>query len=65
VSLHVAAVAYHLVALRDNLVRPMITGVKPLPSPRADAGAEPTPTPRALALLAVAVLAVWWVVTRL
>jgi cytochrome b len=58
-TLHVAAVAYHFVALRDDLVRPMITGVKRLPSLHAAEGSGPTPTPRALLLLALAALAVW------
>jgi cytochrome b len=65
VTLHLAAIAYHLVAVRENLVRPMITGVKQVPSSRAEAGAEPTPTLRALVLLALAAFGVWWVVARL
>jgi cytochrome b len=65
VTLHLAAIAYHLVAVRDNLVRAMITGVKQVPALRAGSEAEPTPTLRALVLLALAAFVVWWIVNRL
>ena len=60
VLLHVAAVVWYLVKKRINLVRPMLSGDKPLPAdtpPSADGPAQ-----RGLALLllaACAALAVW------
>ena len=62
VALHLLAIASYAVLKRHNLVWPMVTGKKRLPAA--------TPQPRmvspylALAILAVAALAVWVLVTR-
>ena len=64
VAAHVGAVGFHLVALKENLVHAMLTGVKKLPPHHAQSGKEATPTGRALALLALAALAVWWLVKK-
>lgn len=58
VALHVAAILYYLQAKKDNLVKPMITGVKEV----ADPAARPAQGGGAVAFvlaLAVAVAAVW------
>jgi len=65
VAAHVGAVAFHLVALRENLIPPMLSGVKKLPPQHAHAAGGPTPHARALVLLAVAAFAVWWIVKKL
>lgn len=61
---HVGAVGFHLVALKENLVHAMLSGVKKLPPHHAQSGAGATPNGLALALLALAALAVWWVVKK-
>lgn len=64
VAIHVSAVVFHAVALKENLVHPMLTGVKRVPAPHAAAGGdEPSPV-RAIALFAACVFAVWGLVTR-
>ena len=65
VAAHVAAVAFHRVALKEDLVRAMVSGRKTLPSRHAASGAGPTANARALLLLALAAFAVWWIVNRL
>jgi cytochrome b len=65
VAAHVGAVAFHLVALGENLIPPMLSGVKKLPPQHAHAAGGPTPHARALVLLAVAAFAVWWIVKKL
>jgi len=64
VAAHVGAVGFHLVALKENLVHAMLTGVKKLPPHHAQSGTGTTPTGRALALLALVALAVWWLVKK-
>lgn len=63
VLLHIAAIAFYLLGKKTNLVRPMVTGDKPVPPAEADTppSADTTGT-RALALVlgaAFAGLAVW------
>jgi cytochrome b len=65
VAVHIGAVAFHLVALKENLIPPMLTGVKKLPTHHAQTGAGSTPNVRALVLLALAASAVWWIVKKL
>lgn len=61
--LHVAAIASYLLFKGDNLVRPMLTGRKEVPTE--------TPEPkmisawRALPLAAISIIAVYWLVTKL
>ncbi len=62
IVLHVLAIIAYAVVKRHDLVRPMITGKKKLPAAtRAPRMASPL---LALAVLVVAVLAVWGLVTR-
>jgi len=61
-SLHVAAVVYHWLALKENLIGAMFSGVKRLreaPPPLKFAGGG-----RALLLLAISAALVWLIVTR-
>ena len=64
VGIHVAAVVGHLTLVRENLVRPMLTGRKHLSPTFARHGIERMPHGRAAALLAACSFAVWWLVTR-
>ena len=69
IALHLAAVGYYLVVRRENLVRPMLTGVKRLPVTEGEAvgaAAEQrfvNPLLAAL-LLSLAAVAVWLLVDR-
>jgi cytochrome b len=65
IALHLGAVFYHLVVLKDNLIRPMLTGVKHLPGDIVGDDASEPATGRALLLLALCSFAVWWVVNKL
>lgn len=63
VLLHVAAIVYYLVKKRDNLVRPMLSGDKPLPPgtpASADGGAQRL---LALVLFAVCAAAAAWILS--
>jgi cytochrome b len=62
VAVHVAAVFAYLVVLRDNLIRPMVTGVRRLPEAAARAAGSPAGTLRAAIVLAAAAAAVYAVV---
>lgn len=64
VALHLGAVFYHLLVLRDNLIRPMVSGVKRLPATFPAGGDVPVPMARAAVLFALCALVVWWVVTK-
>ena len=64
-SLHIAAVVSYLVVLHENLVVPMVSGVKSLPSAVARPTDANASTLRALVLLALCAVAVWWTVNRL
>jgi cytochrome b len=58
VALHLVAVIFYVAVKRDNIVRPMITGARPLPGRLA--GMQPVPAWRAFACLAVgAALSLW------
>lgn len=62
VGMHVAAVVVHGLFAREDLVRPMLTGKKRLPSSLAHEGLEAVLHLRAVAVLAGCGLAVWWLV---
>jgi cytochrome b len=63
--LHIGAVLFYLIALRENLIRPMIAGIKDIPSGYVSAAHEGT-SRNALAavLFAICACAVWFLVTR-
>ena len=58
VCIHVAAVLYYLIAQRENLILPMITGRKPWPGSSPGPAARNAGLARALVILAVSGLAV-------
>jgi cytochrome b len=65
VAVHVVAVGYHAVVMKENLIGAMFTGVKHLPADAAGSVAARFASPwRALILLAVAALAVYLIVKR-
>ncbi len=64
VAMHLGAVFYHLLVLRDNLIQPMVTGVKRLPAALAAGSNAPAPMARAIVLFGLCALAVWGVVTK-
>jgi cytochrome b len=61
---HIGAVAAYYALLRDNLVRPMLTGRKRLPQSRADPALASASMAFACGLLALCAFGVWWLVTR-
>jgi cytochrome b len=65
VAMHVLAVLVHRVRFGDDLVRPMILGVKRLPSRFAGEDAGPTPWLRAIVVAALAAALAWYVTTRI
>ena len=54
IGVHVAAVLVYLVVKKENLIRPMITGRKPVPAGADVAAPKRTPTAVAVAVLAAA-----------
>jgi cytochrome b len=63
IAVHLAAITYYAIVPRENLVRAMITGSKPLPAGLAGDDRFVNPL-RAVALLLLAAAVVWWVVDR-
>ena len=63
-SIHIAAVVYYLVALKENLIAPMLHGSKTLPATKAEGDETPMRHGKAVALFAACAFAVWFVVTR-
>lgn len=61
---HIGAVLFYLLALKENLIAPMVHGSKRLPATHASAGARREGSAKAIVLLVGCGLAVWWVVTR-
>lgn len=64
VSLHIGAIAYYAFVKGDNLVRPMISGVKQVPSPPVAAGKGGHPAV-AVVVLGISAGIVWYIVNRL
>jgi cytochrome b len=60
VAVHVAAVLFHLVYKHDNLIGPMITGVKPWEGPVPETRKSPLWLAAVVAALAAGI--VWWLV---
>jgi cytochrome b len=65
VAMHVLAVLVHRVRFGDNLVGPMIAGVKRLPPRFAGEDGGPTPWGRAIVVTALAGAFAWYVTTRI
>ncbi|HKU85787.1 MAG TPA: cytochrome b/b6 domain-containing protein [Casimicrobiaceae bacterium] len=63
-SVHIVAVLGYLVAFRDNLITPMLTGRKRLEPQRQAEAAGATANRRAVALLLACGIAVWLLVRR-
>jgi len=63
-TVHVAAALFYLVRFKENLIRPMIDGIKHVPGAMADSTRRGASLARALALSALCALAVWLLVTR-
>jgi cytochrome b len=60
---HIGAVLFYLIALKENLISPMLHGAKTLPAAHAAATTDRN-NARAAVLFAICAGAVWWVVTR-
>jgi cytochrome b len=65
VAVHTAAALYHWLALKENLIGAMFTGVKRLPAARAGRPVAFASAWRALLLFLIALAVVWLLVTRL
>lgn len=63
-AVHIGAVLVHLLLHRENLVKPMLTGVKRLPQGVADPEDATTSTLKALVLLALCAVAVFYPLNR-
>jgi cytochrome b len=64
VSAHIGAVLYYLFALKENLIKPMLDGVKTLSATDTIAGSDSATNIKAAVLFAACAAAVWWMVTR-
>jgi cytochrome b len=60
VATHIAAILFYLLVKRENLVRPMLTGYKQLPSPTSPTGGSGMAM-RAAVLLILAAAIVYWI----
>jgi cytochrome b len=65
VTMHVLAVLVHRVRFGDDLVGPMVAGVKRLPPRFAGEDAGATPWVRAIVVAALAAALAWYVTTRI
>lgn len=65
IGLHLSAIAFYLFAKRENLVKPMITGFRQLPSAPENAAARGGHGLLALVLLACSAAIVWYIANRL
>ncbi len=63
-AVHIAAVLMYLAVWKENLIRPMLTGIKRLPQRFVSEAAGNTPLARAAFLFAVCALIVWLVTRR-
>jgi len=60
---HIGAVMFYLIALKENLISPMLHGAKALPATHAIVDADRN-NANAAVLFAACAMLVWWVVTR-
>ena len=65
VAMHVLAVVVHRVRFGDDLVGPMIAGVKRVPPRFAGEDGGPTPWTRAIVVAGLAGALAWYVTTRI
>lgn len=63
-AVHVAATLFYLIGFRENLIQPMIDGIKRLPGVPVEAAGDEASPLRALAVFALCAAAVWLLVTR-
>jgi cytochrome b len=63
-SAHIGAVLYYLVAIKENLIAPMLHGAKTLPATHAGEGGDGANGVKAAVIFAACAAAVWWVVNR-
>ena len=61
---HIGAVLYYLVAIKENLIAPMLHGAKTLPATHAGEGGDGANGVKAAVIFAACAAAVWWVVNR-
>jgi len=62
-SAHIGAVFFYLLALKENLVKPMLDGAKTVPGKHAISCDESPNGVKAALLFAACAVVVWWVVT--
>jgi cytochrome b len=62
---HIAAVVFYLVALKENLIKPMLHGAKTLPAVHAATAREEAGSVKAVALMALCAAVVWMIMTLL
>ena len=62
---HIGAVMFYLVALKENLIKPMLHGAKTLPAVRASMAGDDPGSVKAVVLLALCAGVVWFIVNRL
>jgi len=63
-SVHIGAAFFYLVAFKENLIRPMVTGVKLVPRRIGEVATRPVTSARAVALLGICTYAVWVLFTE-
>jgi len=65
IGVHLGAIAFYLFFKGENLVRPMVTGIKRLPPRHADAAARGGHVLLGIAVLAVGAAVVWFIANKL
>lgn len=58
-SVHIGAAFFYLVVFKENLILPMVTGVKRVPQRIVEVATRPLTSARAVALLGICTYAVW------
>ncbi len=65
IGIHLGAIVFYLLFKGENLVRPMLTGIKRLPARYADAAAKGGHVLLGIAALAIGAAAVWLIANKL